>query len=80
MTDYAFLLDLGRCIGCEACVAACKTGNELPTELQFIQISEKSTGTSPDVTSRVLTIAASTAPMRPVWRSVLRALFTKKMA
>jgi formate dehydrogenase iron-sulfur subunit len=54
VTDYAFLLDLGRCIGCEACVAACKTGNELPTELQFIQISEKSTGTFPDVTSRVL--------------------------
>ncbi|MGI9641715.1 MAG: 4Fe-4S binding protein, partial [Acidimicrobiia bacterium] len=25
----AFLLDLGRCIGCQACVVSCKTGNEL---------------------------------------------------
>ena len=29
MTDYAILLDLGRCIGCQACVASCKVGNEL---------------------------------------------------
>ena len=47
MTNYAFLLDLGRCIGCEACVAACKTGNELPTALQYIRIGDATHGTFP---------------------------------
>jgi formate dehydrogenase iron-sulfur subunit len=32
---------------------ACKTGNELPPGAQYIQISEKTTGSFPDVTSRV---------------------------
>lgn len=50
---FAFLLDMGRCIGCQGCVAACKTGNELPVGAQYIQISEKTTGHFPAVTSRV---------------------------
>lgn len=53
MTTYAFLLDLGRCIGCQACVAACKTGNELPLGTQYIRISEKTSGTFPAVQSRI---------------------------
>lgn len=53
MTNYAFLLDLGRCIGCEACVAACKTGNELPTEVQYINISDATHGTFPALQSFV---------------------------
>jgi formate dehydrogenase iron-sulfur subunit len=47
MTNYAYLLDLGRCLGCQACVAACKTGNELPQGVQYIHIAEKSWGTFP---------------------------------
>jgi formate dehydrogenase iron-sulfur subunit len=50
---FTFLLDLGRCIGCQGCVAACKTGNDLPIGAQYIQISEKTTGSFPAVTSRV---------------------------
>jgi Fe-S-cluster-containing dehydrogenase component len=46
----AFLLDLGRCIGCEACVAACKTGNELPPAAQYIELIEHTRGTFPDLT------------------------------
>ncbi len=53
MSNYAFLLDLGRCIGCQGCVAACKTGNELPIDLQFINISDKTEGAFPNITSRV---------------------------
>ena len=47
MTDQAFLLDLGRCIGCQACVVACKTGNELPRGAQLISLAEVTRGTFP---------------------------------
>lgn len=46
---YAFLLDLGRCIGCQACVAACKTGNELAIGTQYIRITEQTRGTFPNL-------------------------------
>jgi formate dehydrogenase iron-sulfur subunit len=49
MTTYAFLLDIGRCIGCQACVAACKTGNEIPEGRQFIHIVEQTRGTFPNL-------------------------------
>lgn len=45
----AFLLDLGRCIGCQACSAACKTGNELAEGTQFIRLVEQTRGTFPDL-------------------------------
>lgn len=45
----AFLLDLGRCIGCEACVVACKTGNELPEGLAYVEINDRVSGTFPDL-------------------------------
>jgi len=53
VTTFAFLLDMGRCIGCQGCVAACKTGNELPTSVQYIQISDETHGTFPDLKSYV---------------------------
>lgn len=49
MTDYAFLLDISRCIGCQACVAACKTGNEVFEGAHTIRIIEKTRGTFPDL-------------------------------
>jgi formate dehydrogenase iron-sulfur subunit len=49
VTTYAFLLDLGRCIGCQACAAACKTGNELPTGVQYIHLIEQTRGTFPNL-------------------------------
>lgn len=49
MTAYAFLLDIGRCIGCQGCVAACKTGNEVPEGRQYIQIIEQTRGTFPNL-------------------------------
>lgn len=51
MTTYAYLLDLGRCLGCQACVAACKTGNELPPGVKYINIAEKTWGTFPALQS-----------------------------
>lgn len=44
---FAFLLDMSRCIGCEACVVACKTGNELPIGTRYIALNEKTSGTFP---------------------------------
>lgn len=51
MTTQAFLLDLGRCIGCQACVVACKAGNELPFGAQLIYVTEKTEGTFPNLKS-----------------------------
>lgn len=45
---YAFSIDLDRCIGCQACVVACKTGNELPLGETFIAVSDIVRGTSPN--------------------------------
>lgn len=51
MAEHAFLLDLGRCIGCQACVVACKTGNELGEGQQYIQLIEKTQGEFPAITT-----------------------------
>ena len=48
MNRYAFSIDLDRCIGCQACVVACKTGNERPEGDSYIRVSEIVRGTSPD--------------------------------
>jgi formate dehydrogenase iron-sulfur subunit len=45
----AFLLDLTQCIGCTGCVVACKTGNELAEGTGYIRISERISGTFPDL-------------------------------
>lgn len=50
MAEYAFLLDLGRCIGCQACVVACKVGNELGEGQQYIHLNEKTEGEFPNLT------------------------------
>ncbi|MEN8114029.1 MAG: 4Fe-4S dicluster domain-containing protein [Actinomycetota bacterium] len=48
--EYAFLLDMTRCVGCEACVVACKAGNELPAGRQYIELIDQVSGTFPDLT------------------------------
>lgn len=45
----AFLLDLGQCIGCQGCVVACNTGNELAEGTDYIRINEQVRGTFPDL-------------------------------
>jgi formate dehydrogenase iron-sulfur subunit len=49
MAEQAFLLDLGRCIGCQACVASCKVGNELGEGQQYIELIEKTHGEFPNL-------------------------------
>ena len=50
MAHNAILLDLGRCIGCQACVASCKVGNELGEGQQYIELIEKTYGEFPNLT------------------------------
>jgi formate dehydrogenase iron-sulfur subunit len=49
MTLYAFLIDQDRCIGCQACVVACKAGNERPLGSNYIEIRETVRGQLPDL-------------------------------
>jgi len=37
---YAISIDLDRCIGCQACAVACRTGNEVPPGDSFIIVSD----------------------------------------
>jgi formate dehydrogenase iron-sulfur subunit len=54
MTRYAFSIDLDRCIGCQACVVACKTGNERPPGNNYIQITESVRGQMPQLVGTFL--------------------------
>ena len=66
MADYAILLDLGRCIGCQACVASCKVGNELGEGQQYIQLVEKTHGEFPNL----FAFANALCAMQPQTRRV----------
>ena len=46
---YGMVIDTKACIGCGACVAACKTENEVPEGLHRDWILEEVTGTLPDL-------------------------------
>jgi formate dehydrogenase iron-sulfur subunit len=46
---YAFAIDLDRCIGCQACVVACRTGNEVPPGDTLTTVSEVLRGEGRDL-------------------------------
>ena len=49
MARYAFSIDLDRCIGCQACVVACKMGNERPLGNNYIKVTETVRGQLPNL-------------------------------
>jgi len=54
MSKYAMVMDLNRCIGCNACVIACKVEHNTPIDIHFTQILEREIGEYPQVQRQFL--------------------------
>jgi len=52
MTDYGFLIDQSKCIGCHACSTACKSENQVPLGVNRTWVKYVETGAYPDVRRR----------------------------
>lgn len=48
MTRWGMVLDLARCIGCNACTVACKIENGTPPDSYWARVYTEETGTYPD--------------------------------
>jgi Fe-S-cluster-containing dehydrogenase component len=51
MTRYAMVIDTKSCVGCGACVVACKTENKVPAGLNRDWLVELTRGTFPNLTT-----------------------------
>jgi Fe-S-cluster-containing dehydrogenase component/formate-dependent nitrite reductase membrane component NrfD len=49
MTNYGFLIDQSKCIGCHACSTACKSENQVPLGVNRTWVKYVETGAFPDV-------------------------------
>jgi len=49
MTNYGFLIDQSKCIGCHACSTACKSENQVPLGVNRTWVKYVETGAYPDV-------------------------------
>lgn len=49
MTRYAMSIDVNRCIGCQACIVACKTENEVPLGHYRLRMRETVSGKYPQL-------------------------------
>ena len=52
MTNYGFLIDQSKCIGCHACSTACKSENQVPLGVYRTWVKYVETGAFPDVRRR----------------------------
>src|SRR5271157_1944009 len=50
MTRYGMLIDLLRCVGCNACTVACKANNSTPEGVFFTHVDKVETGKFPNTT------------------------------
>jgi len=48
MTNYGFIVDNRKCIGCHACTTACKQENEVPLSVNRTWVKTVETGHYPD--------------------------------
>jgi Fe-S-cluster-containing dehydrogenase component len=53
MTRYAMAIDIDRCLGCTACLVACKTENEVPDDRYRLSMREFVVGRFPDLVAEI---------------------------
>ena len=57
MTQYGFFIDQSRCIGCNACVIACKQWHDIsPGPVKWMRVYQWEKGTFPDTRIHILPI------------------------
>ncbi len=54
MAKYGMIIDLQKCIGCNACTVACKVEHNTPNDIHYTQVLEHEAGTYPDVSRTFL--------------------------
>lgn len=61
MSTYGFLVDLGLCISCAACEAACKTWNNVPTgrNVRWRRVVDQVQGVWPNVSAYGVSMACN---------------------
>ena len=69
MSRYGMVVDLRRCVGCNACVAACKSEHNTPGGVLQTKVLEKELGTFPEV-SRVFVPVLCNHCDRPICAEV----------
>ena len=54
MTRWGMVIDIGTCVGCQACTVACKTENQSPQDAWYAPVIEWESGVFPDATLNYL--------------------------